>query len=122
MTITLVYGGTTLTLDTEGEILDFGASQSCDVAVPDWVNQSPSIDTNIWSKSKEVIMYSVRLSDVGLGKLRTLQTTHTLIDYNDSVYGKSSKHVWINNADATWDGENNWTLPWKVVITLILVD
>lgn len=118
MAITLISGGTTLTLDSEGRILNFTTTHSSSVAIPEWVNQSPTIDTSIWSRRKEILTYDVRLSDAALVKLRTLQATHALIDFVDAVYGKTG-HVWIESWEATWDWEA--TLPWTVTITLIHV-
>lgn len=122
MAVSLAYDATTLTLDVDGKIIHFEATQNCDVAVPEWINQNPSIDTNVWSKSKEILTYVVRLSDVGIVKLDTLQASHTLINYNDSIYGKSSKQVWINNVTKEWQANIDWSLPWHVVITLVLVN
>ncbi len=40
MTITLIYGATTLTLDSEGRVINFTATHSSNVAIPEWVNQT----------------------------------------------------------------------------------
>lgn len=123
MTVTLAYGScpsVSITIDTVGNLLEFDSTESNNVAVPSWVNQSPDIDNNVWTRKIEEITYVVRLSDLDYKKLRDLQNFHALLTYNDDVFGKVDEQCWINNLEAEYAGDENSALPWKVTLTLVV--
>ena len=116
MTITLQ----TLSMD---HIIDFKSAQTNQVVIPSWINNSPSIMSAIWNKTKEALGYTVRLTDAELYSLIQLMITHTLLDFGDSeYYGITAKYAWVESWLAEYDGEINAIKPWKVELKIVTMN
>lgn len=95
-----LVGGTTLDYEN---IIDFSVSEETSVAIPNWVNQSPSIDTNVWNKKLKRITYAVRETEYRLYKLLQMLTAHTAITFYDYIHGPTNKTAWLSSVRAIWN-------------------
>lgn len=118
-----LQGGTTLDFD---DIMDFTISQETDVAIPNWVNQSAEIDTNVWNKKLKRMTYTVRLSDAVLYSLLQMLTAHTAITFYDYIHGPTNKTAWLSSVSASWKPIAKSTLsgpvdtPWETEFEVIV--
>lgn len=94
-----LVGGTTLDYE---DILDFTVSEETSVAIPNWVNQPPSIDTNVWNKKLKRITYTVRETEYRLYKLLQMLTTASAITFYDYIHGPTNKTAWLSSIRAGW--------------------
>lgn len=101
-------------------ILNFSAEHINKVAVPAWINSAPSIMSVVWSKTKEKLIYTLRLTDMDLF-IFIVFMAQTLIKITDNSYYSGEKWAWVDGVMAIYEGEINAELPWKVNITLIVV-
>ena len=107
---------TSITLDgaTYDFILEFGADEASNVAIPEWINQDPEIDTNVWSKEKEIITYTLKVTESERNTLRTSFLKHTLVKLTDGMYGISNEDVWMASMD-----EDGYSHFWIVTIDIL---
>ena len=113
-----------LSLDlTLEHIIDFNVAQINQVAIPRWINNSASIMSSVWSKTKEKVEYIARLTDEELYTLIRFSRLHEFLDLTDSdYYGVTVKWTWIEDWTAEYEGEVNAISPWKVTIKIIVED
>jgi hypothetical protein len=104
-------------LFTFSYVVDRVVTESCTVAVPDWVNQSPSTDTNIWSKSKDRLTIVARLTDSEKVTLDALLGKPSKI--TETVYIHT---VLLDSLSYEWNGDVNFSRPWKVTAEFTILD
>ena len=101
-------------------IIDTSFPESSTISIPNWINQLPEINTNVWSKKTLKATYVMRVTDAekwALDQLLISAITYTLTDI---IYGIDSEY-WIYSISSTWEGHNDYILPWKIEINLIKV-
>jgi len=118
-----LVGGTTLDFE---DIIDFSVSEESSVAIPKWVNQSPTIDTNVWNKKLKRVTYTVRETEYRLYKLFQMLTAHTAITFYDYIHGPTNKTAWLTSVRADWNPVKKENLgsfvnaPWEVEFEVIV--
>jgi len=96
-------------------ILEAGFVESSKVAIPNWVNQFPEIDANIWSRSILQVEYIIRADETLKRNLYGLFISHALISLDDTTYGISSTTAWINSWEQVWDDR---TKMWRITMEI----
>lgn len=89
-------------------------------ALPEFINQSPSIDTNIWNKKVERVTYKMRVSDAQKWVLDQLLAGHTVVALVDATYGYAN-NIWCNSIEAIYNRKQNDTYRWEITVELIIV-
>ena len=103
-------------------IIDTGFTESKVVHLPEWINDpTPDIDTNLWTRKIGVITYTLRVTDAEKWTLDQILTGHSLVILKDDIYRLklSGINVWLKSIEVEWEGNINWTNPWKVTLELI---
>jgi hypothetical protein len=96
-------------------VLERSSIKSHRVAIPDFINQDPSIDSNVWSKKKKRLELVVRLTE---DKRQTLNNYwKDTFSISDGIYDYV---VWMLEADHEWDSTNS-DYPWKSTISFIVI-
>ena len=110
----------TVTLDgNEMDIvLNAEVREDKSVTIPDWINQNPELDTNVWNKKVIKIIYIIRTTDALKWILDQLLTGHTLKTLSDTTYSLSG-NVWVLSIEAEYEGHTNWSKPWRIRLELI---
>ena len=111
----------TLIISLDGIGLDFVLNldiiESKVSAIPDWINQNPELDTNIWSRKPIKLTYTLRASDSLKWALDQLLTNHSPIKLCDDVGGIEGD-VWTLSIEAEYN-RINWVKPWEIRLELI---
>lgn len=113
--MTVTIGGNTLI-----HIIDTLFSEINSVAVPNWINQSVELDTDIWTKKPLHVTYVLRCTSAvrwALDQLLTGATSTTLVD---DIYSLNDTY-WVASINVRWGGDVHWSKPWIVEIELINV-
>ena len=101
-------------------IIDTNFVEISQVSVPDWINENPELDTNIWSKKPFSIVYIARVTDAIKWALDQLLVAHNSITLIDTIYSINDS-VWIRSINARWEGNIDYTSPWLLEIELIVI-
>jgi len=120
-----LIGGTTLDYEN---IIDFIISQETSVSIPQWVNQDPSIDTNVWNKLLKRMTYTVRETEYRFYQLLQILTAHTAITLYDYIHGPTNKTAWLISVRAVWNPLKKFdypslsfiNTPWEVEFEIIV--
>jgi len=102
-------------------IIDTSFVNTSQVTAPDWVNQNPEIDTNIWTKKPQSIIYTLRVTDAEKWTLDQLLTAHRQIYIVDETYDVYAS-IWIRSINSKWEGNINWTNPWLLEIEVVVIN
>ena len=108
-------GGNTLT-----RVIDTLFSETSVVAIPEWVNSTPDLDMDIWSKKPLTIVYVVRVTDAMKWILDQILLAHTAINLTDTKYSINANY-WLRSITATWEGSIHYAEPWGLELELIKV-
>lgn len=101
-------------------IIDTAFSESKTVATPEWINQDPELDTNIWSKKPLIIIYTSRVTDAEKWALDQLLIAHQQTYMEDDTYNIYAS-VWVRSINSTWEGDVDYSNPWLIEIELVVV-
>lgn len=88
--------------------------------LPEFINQSPSIDTNVWNKNVERVSYTMRVTDAQKWVLDQLLVGHTVVALVDTTYGYTN-NVWCSSIEAIYNRKQNDTYRWEITVELIIV-
>lgn len=98
--------------------IDFANEQEVTPAISDFLNSEPDIQTDIWSKKKETVDYTIRQTDAELAALFTCLEDHGIVLLNDSTYQYIDEQVIITKVEATYDAQTSWAHPWLITLEL----
>jgi len=102
-------------------IIDTNFGEAKSVSTPEWINQDPELDVNIWTKGALKIIYTLRITDAEKYVLDQLLTAHQKIFIVDDTYNIYAD-AWIRSINAKWEGNVNWANPWLIEIELVIVE
>ena len=88
--------------------------------LPEFINQSPSIDTNIWNKKVERVIYTMRVTDAQKWVLDQLLAGCVAVALVDATYGYTN-NVWCTGIIAEYNRKTNDTYRWEIIVELIIV-
>ena len=88
--------------------------------LPEFINQSPSVDTNVWNKNVERVSYTMRVSDAQKWVLDQLLASCTAVALVDATYGYTN-NVWCTGIRAEYNRKKNDTYRWEITVELIIV-
>jgi hypothetical protein len=98
--------------------IDFTNEQEVTPAISDFLNSEPDIQTDIWSKKKEIVDYTIRQTDAELAALFTCLEDHGIVLLNDSTYSYTDEQVIIIKVEAAYDAQTSWAHPWLITLEL----
>lgn len=101
-------------------ILSFSKAVTNSVAIPEWLNQLPIIDTNVYNREVTKLQYTFRASDKDKYTVDKMLLAHTLINLTDFI-NQITGDVWMTDIQARYT-PINFDRPWEVTITLISSD
>ncbi len=101
-------------------VIDTNFGEIKTVSTPEWINQNPEIDTNIWTKKPLIIVYTLRVTDAEKWALDQLLTAHQQVFIEDDTYSIYAS-VWVRNINSTWAGNENYSNPWLLEIELVVI-
>jgi len=110
--------GIVLDENTYDFIIDTDFVTSSIVSIPDFIRQSPSLDDNIWSKNVLRLVYVMRVTHAEKWILDQLLASHKLVTLVDDIYSGNGD-VWVESLEEVYEGDINWSKPWKVTIEMI---
>lgn len=113
-----------ITLDGNNydHIIDVAFVEVKTVSLPEWINDAtPDIDTSVWSKKPLGIIYTLRVTDGEKWTLDQILQNHQQINLTDTTYSFTDAQVWMIELEAEWEGDINWSNPWKVTLELIYI-
>lgn len=113
MTVTL--GGTSLT-----NIIDTLFTEVNKVSIQEFVNTTPTLGTDVWSKKPMRITYIMRVTHAMKWTLDQKIIAYASVTLNDTIYSINTT-VWITRIAAVWEGHINWAFPWRYEVEVIKV-
>lgn len=91
-----------------------------DVSNPEWLNQEPSLNEDVWSKKLRNISYTMRLTDFQKYTIDKIFHTKRLAYVDDETYNRLH-YVWVSSLDITYSKKENDIYPWIVEIKVISI-
>jgi len=88
-------------------VLDKSLIENQVVALPEWLNEERVIDYNVWSKKRDIIELTARLTNAEVWKLEGLWHELFKIGFANEVHT-----VWMLSAEYEWRGDENSERPW----------
>jgi hypothetical protein len=85
-------------------------------------NSNVEFDLTVWSKSPYRFTYVIRTSSAGKLLLDQLIEAHNIVTLTDVSYYIDEEDTWIEEVNETWEGDINWNKPWKIEITMLLIN
>lgn len=85
--------------------------------IPEWINQTETVETYMWNKSLLELDYTFRVTDDTRWNMDQSFRGHSkvyLTDYIHNLFGS----VWILKIESKWN-EVNWERPWETTIHLL---
>lgn len=115
-----LISGTILTLHTENDLraIDFENERECVPAVSDWLNSTPNIQINVWSKKKEIVTYTIRQTDAELYALLECLEGIGVVYLNDDVYPYVNELVVVSKVEAVYDAYIDCVHSWSITLEL----
>lgn len=114
-----------MTVEIDGNalthIIDTNFGEEKNVSAPDWINQDPEIDTNVWSGTPLIIVYAARVTDAIKWALDQLLIAHQKIYMEDDTYNIIAE-VWVRSINETWEGDVDYSNPWLLEIELVVIN
>ena len=101
-------------------IIDTNFINISQVAIPEWINRDSELETNIWSNKPLKIVYILRNTDSIKWILDQILLAHIAVNLTDTKYSINTNY-WVYSISSTWEGHNDYILPWKIEINLIKV-
>lgn len=102
-------------------VLDASFSETNTIFEPELINQGTvEFDTGLWNRSPLGINYLIRMSSAGRWLLDQILIAHTKVNLTDEKYDIND-YVWLKIIKITWNGNTNWSKPWEVELTMMLI-